>query len=83
MIHIKTDVEVAIMKESCQMAGEVLLMIEPHVKPGVTTDQLNDICHDFIVSRGATPSPLNYRGFPKSICSSVNEEICHGNSFQP
>ncbi len=53
-------------------------MIEPHIKPGVTTDQLNDICHEYIVSRGAIPSPLNYRGFPKSICSSVNEEICHG-----
>jgi len=78
MIHIKTDVEVAIMKESCRMAAEVLLMIEPYVKPGVTTDQLNDICHEYIVSRGAIPSPLNYRGFPKSICSSVNDEICHG-----
>jgi len=78
MIHIKTDEEVEIMRRSCKLAGEVLLMIEPHVKPGVTTDDLNDICHDFIVSHGAIPSPLNYRGFPKSICSSVNDEICHG-----
>ncbi len=53
-------------------------MIEPYIKPGVTTNRLNQICHDFIIANGAVPSPLNYRGFPKSICSSVNEEICHG-----
>ena len=53
-------------------------MIEPYVKPGVTTNRLNQLCHDFILANGAIPSPLNYRGFPKSICTSVNEEICHG-----
>ncbi|GJL77761.1 MAG: methionine aminopeptidase [Nitrospinaceae bacterium] len=78
MINLKTQEEVDVMRESCQLAAEVLVMIEPYVKPGVTTDRLNDICHDYIVSHGAIPSPLNYRGFPKSICSSVNEEICHG-----
>ena len=78
MIQIKTDEEIEIMRESAKLAAEVLLVVEPYVKPGVTTNRLNDICHDFIVSRGAIPSPLNYRGFPKSICSSVNEEICHG-----
>ena len=77
MIQIKTDDEVGIMRESAKLAAEVLLMIEPYVKPGVTTNRLNDLCHDFIVSNGAIPSPLNYRGFPKSICSSINEEICH------
>lgn len=78
MIQIKTDEEIETMRESARLAAEVLLMIEPYVKPGVTTNRLNDLCHDFIVSHGAIPSPLNYRGFPKSICSSVNEEICHG-----
>ena len=78
MIHYKTPEEIEVMKESCQLAAEVLVMIDPYVKPGVTTDRLNQICHDYIVSKGAIPSPLNYRGFPKSICSSVNEEICHG-----
>ena len=78
MIHFKTDEEINTMKETCQLAAEVLLMIEPYVKPGVTTERLDQICHDYIVSHGAVPSPLNYRGFPKSICSSVNEEICHG-----
>ena len=78
MINYKTEEEIKIMKESCRLAAEVLVMIEPYVKPGVTTDRLDQICHDYIVSKGAIPSPLNYRGFPKSICTSVNEEICHG-----
>ncbi|MGY8761206.1 MAG: type I methionyl aminopeptidase, partial [Nitrospinaceae bacterium] len=78
MIHFKTDEEINVMKESCRLAAEVLIMIEPYVKPGVTTERLDQICHDYIVAHGAVPSPLNYRGFPKSICSSVNEEICHG-----
>ena len=78
MIHYKTEEEIKLMKESCKLAAEVLLMIEPYVKPGVTTERLDQICHDYIVAKGAVPSPLNYRGFPKSICSSVNEEICHG-----
>ena len=78
MIHYKTEEEIKLMKESCKLAAEVLLMIEPYVKPGVTTEKLDQICHDYIVSKGAVPSPLNYRGFPKSICSSVNEEICLG-----
>ncbi len=78
MIHYKTAEEIEVMKESCQLAAEVLVMIDPYVKPGVTTERLNQICHDYIISKGAIPSPLNYRGFPKSICSSVNEEICHG-----
>jgi methionyl aminopeptidase len=78
MIHLKTDEEIELMRKSAKLAAEVLIMIEPYVKPGVTTNRLDEICHDFIVSNGAVPSPLNYRGFPKSICSSINEEICHG-----
>ena len=78
MYHIKTDEEINVMRKSCRLAAEVLVMIEPYVKPGVTTNRLNQLCHDFIIANGAIPSPLNYRGFPKSICTSVNEEICHG-----
>ncbi|MEE9258538.1 MAG: type I methionyl aminopeptidase [Nitrospinaceae bacterium] len=78
MILIKTDEEIELMRKTTRLAAEVLLMIEPYVKPGVTTNELDGICHDYIVSKGATPSPLNYKGFPKSICSSVNEEVCHG-----
>ena len=78
MIQIKTDEDIEMMRESAELAAEVLLMIEPYAKPGVTTNRLNDLCHDLIVSRGAVPSPLGYKGFPKSICSSINNEICHG-----
>lgn len=78
MVTIKTDDEIEKMRVSGKLAAEVLIMIEPHIKPGVTTDQLNDTCHDFIIAHGAIPAPLNYRGFPKSICTSVNDEICHG-----
>jgi methionyl aminopeptidase len=78
MIHIKTDEEIERMRESCRLAANTLLMIERHIKPGVTTNDLNNICHDFILQNKATPSPLNYKGFPKSICTSVNEEVCHG-----
>lgn len=62
-----------------RLAADVLDMIAPHVVPGVTTNQLNDLCHNFIVDvQQAIPSPLNYRGFPKSICTSINHQVCHG-----
>jgi len=78
MVTIKKDSEIETMRRSGKLAAEVLLMIAPYIKPGVTTNQLNDRCHDFILDNGAIPAPLNYRGFPKSICTSVNDEICHG-----
>ena len=59
MIHIKTDEEIELMRQTSRLAAEVLLMIEPYVKPGVSTTQLDKICHDFIVSRGGLHSPLN------------------------
>lgn len=66
------------MRKAGRLAAEVLDMIGEHVKPGVTTGTLNDLCHDMIVSAGAIPAPLGYRGFPKSICTSVNHVVCHG-----
>jgi len=78
MVTIKKDDEIELMRRSGKLAAEVLLMIAPYIKPGVTTNELNDRCHDFIIDHGAIPAPLNYRGFPKSICTSVNDEICHG-----
>lgn len=66
------------MRAAGKLAAEVLDMIADHVKPGVTTETLNDLCHDMILSHGAVPAPLNYRGFPKSICTSVNHVVCHG-----
>lgn len=78
-IKIKTPEEIEKMRTACRLAAEVLEMIEPYVKPGVTTDELNRICHDYIVNeQQAIPAPLNYHGFPKSICTSVNQVVCHG-----
>ncbi len=76
---IKTAEEIEKMRTAGRLAAEVLRMIGPHVQPGVTTGQLNEICHDYIVNeQKAIPAPLNYRGFPKSICTSVNQVVCHG-----
>ena len=77
-ISIKTAEEIAKMRIAGRLAASVLEMIEEQVKPGVTTDQLNQICHDYIVAKDAYPAPLNYHGFPKSICTSVNHVVCHG-----
>ena len=66
------------MRAAGRLAAETLDMITEHVKPGVTTGQLNELCHDVITSHGAVPSPLNYRGYPKSICTSINHVVCHG-----
>ncbi len=78
-IIIKTTEEIEKMRVAGRLAAEVLEMIEPHVQPGMTTQELDQICHDFIVNeQQAIPAPLNYHGFPKSICSSVNHVVCHG-----
>src|SRR5579872_2607674 len=78
-ISIKTPDEIAKMRVAGRLAAEVLEMIEPYIKVGVTTDELNQICHDYIVNvQKAIPAPLNYHGFPKSICTSINHQVCHG-----
>ena len=78
-VTIKTPEEIAKMRIAGKLAAEVLLMIGEHIKPGITTDTLNSICHEYIVNvQKAVPAPLNYRGFPKSICTSVNHQVCHG-----
>ncbi len=66
------------MRAAGRLAAETLDMISAHVVPGVTTERLNELCHDFITAHGAVPAPLNYRGFPKSICTSINHVVCHG-----
>ncbi|MFQ5954481.1 MAG: type I methionyl aminopeptidase [Kiloniellales bacterium] len=66
------------MRAAGRLAAEVLDFITPQVEPGVTTGELDRLCHDFIVAHGASAAPLNYRGFPKSICTSVNHVVCHG-----
>ena len=78
-IVIKTNEEIEKMRVAGRLAAEVLEMIEPHVKKGVTTNELDQICHNYIVEKQqGIPAPLNYHGFPKSICTSVNHVICHG-----
>ena len=78
-IHLKTEDDLSRMRTAGQLTRSVLDMIGPFVTPGVTTGELDRICHDFIVdSLQAIPAPLNYRGFPKSICTSVNHVVCHG-----
>ena len=78
-ITIKTGDEIEKMRVAGRLAADVLQMIEPHVKAGITTDELDRICHDYIVNeQQAIPAPLNYKGFPKSICTSVNHQVCHG-----
>jgi len=78
-VTIKTADEIEKMRVAGRLAAEVLEIIEPYVKPGVTTLELDRICHDHIVNvQKAIPAPLNYRGFPKSICTSVNQVVCHG-----
>ncbi len=78
-IIIKTPEQIEKMRIACKLAAEVLEMIEPHIVAGVTTEALNRICHDYIVNvQGCIPAPLNYNGFPKSICTSLNHVVCHG-----
>ena len=77
-IKIKTAEEIEKMRAAGRLAAEVLEMIEPHIKEGVTTDELNQICHDYALEKGAYSAPLDYHGFPKSICTSINHIVCHG-----
>jgi len=78
MIKLKSREEIEAMKPACRHAADTLVMIEPHIRPGITTDEINERVHDFTIKAGATPAPLNYRGFPKSVCTSVNHVVCHG-----
>ena len=78
-VSIKTPEDIEKMRVAGRLAAEVLEMIGEHVKPGVTTEELDRICHDYIVDvQQAIPAPLNYKGYPKSICTSINHVVCHG-----
>ena len=78
MPQILSPEEIPLMRSSCQLAAQTLLFIEEHIKPGVSSQTLDQLCHDFILDHKAIPAPLNYKGFPKSICVSLNDCICHG-----
>lgn len=78
-IRIKTRDEVQKLRVAGQLAADVLDYIAPFVQPGISTEELNRLCHDFMINtQGVIPAPLNYRGFPKSICTSINHTVCHG-----
>ncbi len=78
-VSIKNEEQQDKMRVAGRLAADVLDMVGDYVKPGVTTEELDRICHEYITDvQGAVPAPLNYRGFPKSICTSVNHVVCHG-----
>jgi len=77
-IEIMTPSMLSRMREACQLAADTLVMVGKHLTPGMTTDDINTLVHDYTIAHGAWPSPLNYNGFPKSVCTSVNEVVCHG-----
>ncbi len=76
ILHGEADFEG--MRKAGRLGAEVLDFITPYVKPGIMTDELDKLCHDYIIDHKAIPAPLNYRGFPKSICTSINHVVCHG-----
>ena len=78
MIELKTDTEIAMMKASGEVASKAMLAVAEKIKPGVTTAELDKVAYHIITRNGATPSFKGYRGFPGSICASVNEEVVHG-----
>ena len=77
-IHIHDDQDFLGMRKAGKLAAETLDFITPHVQPGITTEELDRLCHSFILDNNAIPAPLNYKGFPKSICTSINHVVCHG-----
>ena len=79
MSDIKSKSDIERMKVAGKLASDVLVMIEPYVRQGISTEELDQICYNHIVNeQKAIPAPLNYKGFPKSICTSVNHQVCHG-----
>jgi len=78
MIYIKNEYDIKMMRKAGELAAKLLKYIEPFVKEGVSTLYLNDLCEEFTKKHGAISAPLNYNGFPKSICTSINNVVCHG-----
>ena len=77
-IRLKQAADIEEIRKAGRLTLDTLDLVEPEIKPGITTDSINTLVHKFIIKNGAIPAPLNYRGFPKSVCVSVNETICHG-----
>ncbi len=77
-IDIKSPKEIELMRNVCRLAAETLLVVGDRLRAGMTTDEIDHIVHDDTLRQGARPAPLNYKGFPKSVCTSVNDVVCHG-----
>jgi methionyl aminopeptidase len=77
-VEIKSPKEIDTLRRVCRLAAETLLEVGPLIRPGITTDDINRFVHEDTLRRGARPAPLNYHGFPKSVCTSINEVVCHG-----
>lgn len=77
-VDIKSPREIEQMRVACQMAAETLLLVGERIRPGMTTEEINTLVHEDTVRRGAFPAPLNYKKFPKSVCTSINDVVCHG-----
>lgn len=77
-IDIKSPKEVEAMRVACQMAADTLLLVGEKLRAGMTTEEINTIVHEDTLKKGGRPAPLNYKGFPKSVCTSINEVVCHG-----
>jgi methionyl aminopeptidase len=77
-IKIKSEREIGLIRDACKLAAEILERSGEYARPGVTTDEINAFVHEATLAAGAYPSPLNYHGFPKSVCTSVNQVVCHG-----
>jgi methionyl aminopeptidase len=77
-IKLKTPEDIVKIKEAGKLVVDTLKLCEASIKPGMTTDEINTLVHEYTIKHGATPAPLNYHGFPKSVCTSVNDVICHG-----
>ncbi|MFH1490985.1 MAG: type I methionyl aminopeptidase, partial [Pseudomonadota bacterium] len=77
-IKLKEQADIEVLREAGSLAVDTLRLAEEIIRPGISTDEINTLVHEFTVKSGAVPAPLHYRGFPKSVCVSVNEVICHG-----
>lgn len=77
-VQVKSAREIELMRESCRLAADTLSLVGNIIKPGITTEEINTFVHADTLKKGCVPAPLNYHGFPKSVCTSVNNVVCHG-----
>lgn len=77
-IRLKNEKDIEFLRKAGRLVSDTLAMIESEIRPGITTDQINTLVHEYTIRHHAVPAPLHYKGFPKSVCTSVNDVICHG-----